>query len=176
MTQTAMLAGDIQRINFSNLFVGSQKPATERNNLDSPALKTKAKKTSALLYWLKQSDVFAPVEFQTIPGGEIFQTDLLIVKFKLSDRYRDQFVLLRGLLEFSRPIKISVSSTTSDKSFQLHVTEDKAEIVASYLDTIQGLFKNELRFKKSLKAVLRFERAVKYEQDKIYEELRASMR
>jgi hypothetical protein len=174
MTQTAMVAGDTQRLNFFNIFVGSQKSVAPQDSLE--LLSSKTKKENILLDWLQKSDVFMPVEFKTIQAGEIFQTDLLIVKFTLSDRYSDHFVLLRGLLEFSRPIKISISSNRSEKTFQLHIAEDKAEIVLSYLDTIQGLFINELKFKKSLKAVLRFEREVRHEQAKLYEELRASVR
>ena len=174
MTQTAILAGDKQRINLFNIFSGSQKTLPERDSVG--LLSSKTKEENALLHWLQKSNVFTPLEFKTIQAGEIFQTDLLIVKFKLSDLYRDHFVLLRGLLEFSRPIRISISSNASEKSFQLHITDDKAEIVVSYLDTIQRLFINEIKFKKSLKAVLSFERAIKHKQAKLYEELRASVR
>jgi hypothetical protein len=173
MTQTARLAGDIQRINFFDISIGPKKLAPEQDSVSLLSSKTKA---NSLLQWLQKSDVFTPLEFKTIQAGEIFQTDLLIVKFALSDRYCDHFVLLRGLLEFSRPIRISISSNTSEESFQLHTTDDKAEIMISYLDAIQRLFINEIKFKKSLKAVLNFERAIKHEQSKLYEELRASVR
>jgi len=100
MTQTATFAGDSQRIQFFNLFVGSQKSANGHDDFDLlPAAKTK--KESPLLQWFKESDVITPVEFKTIPAGNVLQTELLLVKFELSDRYRDQFVLLRGLLELA---------------------------------------------------------------------------
>ena len=174
MTQTARLAGDIQRINFFNVSVGSKKSVPEQDSVG--LLPSKTKKENTLLYGLQNSDVFTPLEFKTIQAGEIFQTDLLIIKFKLSDRYHDNFVLLRGLLEFSRPIRISISSNSSEKNFQLHITDDKADIMISYLEAIQRLFINEIKFKKSLKAVLNFERAIKHEQSKLYEELKASVR
>jgi len=174
MTQTAMLAGTTQRTNIFNILFRSQKPVAERNIIK--LLVPPSTKGDFLLQWFKKSEVFKSVEFKSIPAGEIFQTDLLIIEFRLSDLYRDSFVLLRGLLEFSRPIKIAVSSNNSEKTFQLHASEGQGEIIAAYLDTIQRLFLQEIKFKKSLKAVLSFERAVKREQAKLYEELSASIR
>src|SRR5687767_7717336 len=104
MTQTARLAGDIQRINFFNILVGAKKSIPEHDSVS--LLSSKTEKENSLLHWLQKSDVFTTLEFKTIQAGEIFQTDLLIVKFTTSDRYRDHFVLLRGLFEFSRPIRI----------------------------------------------------------------------
>jgi len=169
MTQTAVLAGNDQRLNFLNVFIRSK---TTPENIDALALKDST--VNPILDWFGKSGILEPIEFKSIPAGKIFQSDRAIVKFKLSGIYLEHFVLFRGLLEFSRPKRISISFNNSERTFELFVGTDEVSTVTEYLDVIQKLLIQEIKFKKSLKAILRFEACVRAEQSRLYSELQAS--
>ena len=169
MTQTAVLAGNDQRINFLNVFIRSK---TTPDNVDDIASKEAA--VNPILDWFEKSSILEPVEFKSIPAGKIFQSDRAIVKFRLSGIYHEHFVLFRGLLEFSRPKQIAISFNNSERTFELFVGTDQASAVTEYLDLILKLLIQEIKFKKSLKAILRFEESVRVEQSRLYSELQAS--
>ena len=169
MTQTAVLAGNEQQINFLNIFIRSK---TTPDNVDT--LAPKATVVNPIFDWFEKSSMLEPVAFKSIPAGKIFQSDRAIVKFKLSGIYHDHFVLFRGLLEFSRPKWISVSFNNSERTFELFVGIDQATAVTEYLDLILKLLIKEIKFKKSLKAILRFEESVRVEQSRLYRELQTS--
>ena len=169
MTQTAVLAGNDQRLNFLNVFIRSK---TAPEKLDALALKDSA--VNPILDWFGKSGILEPIAFKSIPAGKIFQSDRAIVKFKLSGIYHEHFVLFRGLLDFSRPKRISISFNNSERTFELFVGTDEVSAVTEYLDLIQKLLIQEIKFKKSLKAILRFEASVRVEQAELYSELQAS--
>jgi hypothetical protein len=171
MTSTAVHAGNDQPINFFNLFISSKR--TDNKSHDEPTHKHIV--DNSLQRWFERSNVIRSVTFKAIPAGEIFQADQVIVKFRLEDLYQDQFVLLRGLLEFSRPKEISISSNKGEKSFQFQIGRDKVLAISTYLDKIIDLFVKEIRFKESLKAVIRFEQATRVEQTRLYRELRTTI-
>ena len=165
MTQTAVLAGNEQRINFLNIFVRPK--STSDGASKTPAV-------NPILNWFENSGILEPIAFNSIPAGKIFQSDRAIVKFKLSGIYHDHFILFRGLLEFSRPKWISVSSNSSERTFELFAGADQATEVTEYFEVILKLLIQEIKFKKSLKAILRFEERVRVEQAKLYRELQSS--
>jgi hypothetical protein len=168
MTQTAVLAGNEQQINFLNLFIRSRKT---RENVDTVPSKETA---NPVLDWFDRSTILEAVTFKNISAGTIFQSDRAIVKFKLSGTYHDHYVLFRGLLEFSRPAWISVSFNNSEKAFELFLGIDQAQAVTEYLDLIVKSLIKEIKFKKSLKAILKFEESVRLEQSRLYRELQIS--
>jgi len=170
MTQTAALAGNDQRLNFLNVFI---RPRTHENK---DALPAKTAVINPILDWFEKSSILQPVEFKSIPAGKIFQSDRAIVKFRLSGIYHEHFVLFRGLLEFSRPKQIAILFDHSERTFELFVGTDQAPAVTEYLDLMLRLLIQEIKFKKSLKAILRFEESVRTEQSRLYSELKASVR
>jgi hypothetical protein len=169
MKQTAVLAGNDQQVNFLNIFIRSK---TTPDSID--ALASKETAANPILDWIEKSGILEPVDFKSIPGGKIFQSDRTIVKFKLSGIYRDHFVLLRGLMDFSRPKRISLSFNNSERTLELFAGTDQAAAVTEYLELILKLLIQEIKFKKSLKAIIRFEEAVRVEQSTLYRDLRAT--
>ena len=169
MTQTAVLAGNDQRLNFLNVFIRSK---TAPDNVGELPVKEAA--VNPILDWFEKSSMLEPVEFKSIPAGKIFQSDRAIVKFRLSGIYHEHFVLFRGLLEFSRPKQIGILFNRSERTFELFVGTDQASAVTEYLDLMLKLLIQEIKFKKSLKAILRFEESVRAEQSRLYSELKAS--
>jgi hypothetical protein len=127
-----------------------------------------------LLDWFEKSSILESVAFKSIPAGKIFQSDRTIIKFRLSGIYHEHFVLFRGLLEFSRPKGMAISSNNSERTFELFVGADQASAVVEYLDLILRLVIQEIKFKKSLKTILRFEESVRVEQARLYRELQTS--
>lgn len=174
MISTVVLTGSDQRMNFFNLFVSSKRADFKSLGIElsTPDLDLE----NPLRNWFERSSFLIPVEFRTITAGEIFQTDRVIVKFKLASADRDNFILLRGLLEFSRPKHLYVSSDNSEKIFEFNVGRNEAEAMTVYLNKILDLFVKELNFKRTLKAVLSFEQDVRAEQSRLYKELRASIK
>ena len=171
MTQTAVLAGSEQQINFLNIFIRSKStPGT----VDT--LVPKSTVVNPILDWFDKSSMLEPVALKSIPTGKIFQSDRVIVKFKLSGIYDDHFVLFRGLLDFNRPKWISVSFNNSERTFELFVGIDQATVVTDYLDLVLTSLIKEINFKKSLKTILRFEESVRVEQSRLYKALQTSSR
>ena len=173
MTQTAAFAGNDQRINFFNYFTGLKNNSNRQNRKVSARPKGRAE--DLLFQWLENSNLLKPVKSTTITANKIFPTDRVLIKFELSNDYRDHFILLRGLLEFSRPKEIAISAHNSEKTFELHIRIDQAAAVRSYLEIILKLFINEINFKKALKSVLQFEHTMKQQQTKLYSNLKASL-
>jgi len=162
MTQTAVLAGNEQQINFLNIFIRS-KTTSDNVGIVVP----KETEVNPILDWFDKSGMLEPVAFKNIPAGKIFQSDRAIVKFKLSGIYHDHFVLFRGLLEFSRPKWISVSIDNSERTFELFVGIDQTQAVTEHLDLMLKLLIKEIKFKKALKTILRFEESVRVEQSRL---------
>jgi hypothetical protein len=87
-----------------------------------------------------------------------------VVKFELVEKYRTQFVLLRGLFAFRKPSGISVSSDRADNSFTVELPATVEKEAIAYFDSTFNWLTKEIRFKQVLKEVIRFESKVKHEQ------------
>jgi hypothetical protein len=170
MTQTATLAGKDQHITFFNVFNRSKNEPINPTVVESfPTTSTE----HPMLRWFEKSKYLTVVNTKFLSAGNIFQVNHVIVRFKLSSAYHDRFILLRGLLEFSRPKNISISTNTAEKTFELRVSDDQVQFIRTYLDTILSLLVKEIKFKASLNSVLKFEQSFKSQQSKLYEELRS---
>lgn len=165
MTLTAVLPGKRTRFNFRNLFAAKDTRETPVQDSHS----------HALFDWLETSPVLTAVEFRSLPAGRILGSNQLYAKFRLRQDYQDSFVLLRGLLEFSRPKEIAVSANSPERSFEVWLPEDQAPRILAYFETIITRLLREIRFKASLKMIVKYEAKVKQEQARLYEALRVSV-
>jgi hypothetical protein len=172
MIQTAVQAGNDQRINLFKIFEEAKKIRIGRDIFG--LFSQKAKPSNPILKWFEKSTVLVPLELTMLPASALIK-DRAIIKFKLSDSYRDQFALLRGLLAFHTVKEISVVSNASERTFEVGVNKDQIKTATTHLDTIINLLNKELSFKKSLKALLKFEEATKEKQSKLYQALRDSL-
>lgn len=173
MIQTAVQTGNDQRINLFNIFDGAKKISIGRDIFG--LFSQKAKNRNPILKWFEKSTALVPLGLTMVPASSDLIKDRTIIKFKLSDAYRDQFALLRGLLAFHTVKEISVVSNPSERTFEAGVNKDQITTVITHLDTIINLLNKELSFKKSLKALLKFEEATKEKQSKLYQALRDSL-
>jgi len=124
--------------------------------------------------YLDDSSIFLVEHFHIIREGHSDQPGLLDIRFRLSQADVKNFVLLRGLFEFSRPGGIDITSDLHSRSFELRLPEDQVPAIASYLQAISDRFRKEIAFKASLRKILHFEKAMKAEQAKLYRNLQAS--
>ena len=154
------LAGKNETFNFVNVF---NNPTTANiavsGHYDGDASRT-------FIEWLKSSDIVIHV-----PTAALVPIDESIVTFTLRDAYKNSFILLRGLLEFSRPKGIQISSNFTDRTFQVRIPAGQAGTVTQHLHTISGWLLREIRFKTSLKAIMGFENRVRQIQANLYREL-----
>ena len=172
MIQTAVQAGNDQRIDFFNIFGGIKKITIGWNILDLFSPKVKVR--NDILNWFEKSPALIPLELTTVPAST-FSNDRVTIKFRMSDAYSEHFALFRGLLAFNHVKEISIASNTSERTFETNVDNDQATTVTAHLDTITDLLNKELNFKKSLRTLLKFEEAMKRQQSKLYQALKASV-
>ena len=167
MTQIVTFADNDQRIKFYSHSIND----SSRNLV----AKRKISAKTLLLRWFDNSSLLQPVRFSADPVNRNLPTDSTIIKFELSNDYREYFVLLRGLLEFSRPKEIMISVNSSEKTFEVYVSASQHEAVIAYLEIILEFFLKEINFKKLLKSVLQFEHTLKQRQAVLYSSLKASL-
>lgn len=154
-----------------------------RYELDRPELfiskgQKRQQRTSGnlLTEWLERSPLLFPVQSFSLPAGNTFFPDQLLLKFRLREEYQHNFVLLRGLLEFSRPKKIVITANNSERTFEMWLTNDQAPDIIHYLEAIITRLLSEIKFKASLKMIIKYEERVRREQENLYKALGASMR
>jgi hypothetical protein len=109
------------------------------------------------------------------PADGILLIDRYAVSFTLADKLASHFVLLRGLLEFSRPNTIKIIATPTDKTFYTEFTESQADDVVTYIETIAEWLVKEIKFKKALRALIIFEKRVKREHAILYAKMQGSI-
>ena len=150
--------------NFVNLF----KVLSRRDLANSPG------KWNSAIDRLVTRDLLTVKSQSVAKADAIFPLDRYNITFTLPNKYTDHFVLLRGLLEFSRPRTIKIISSALDRSFYVEFSENQAEHFVTYLETILNSLVKEIKFKESLRALIIFEEKVKLEQAVLYANLKLS--
>lgn len=150
--------------NFVNLFKSSG-----RRELAVPS-----QKLNATIQRLIKHDLLSVKSVSVAKADAIFLFDRYDLTFTLTKKYAGHFVLLRGLLEFSRPRTIKINSNTSDKSFRVEFSEKEADHIVSYIEAMLNSLLKEIKFKDSLRTLINFEQKVKREQALLYANLKLS--
>lgn len=150
--------------NFVNLFKSSS-----RREHAIPS-----QKLHATIQRLINHDLLSVRNLSVAKADAIFLFDRYNITFTLSNKFAGHFVLLRGLLEFSRPRTIKISANASDKTFHVELSENEADYFVSYVETILKSLLKEIKFKESLRALINFEQKVKREQVLLYANLKLS--
>lgn len=151
--------------NFVNLFKTSRKLVRA---IDLP------QKRNSSIDRLIKNEIISIKSLTTVPADGIFLLDRYAITFRLTDKFANHFVLLRGLLEFSRPKTIKITSNAIDKTFHVELSETQANHFVNYLDMKLGWLMKEIKFKESLRALIIFEKKVKREQAILYANMKIS--
>lgn len=112
--------------------------------------------------------ILTVADFKIIPADKILQSKRYEIKLKLTAEYSNSFVLLRGLLEFSRPKAIRLVANTNERTFQFEISESQRDYFNSYLETIVGWLIKEIKFKETLRVIINFEEKVRKQQAVLY--------
>jgi hypothetical protein len=154
------------RERLNNNFVNFFKVATWRDEASSPQRLTPA------IERLVKNEILAIKSLSVSKADAIFIVDRYDITFTLSNKFAEHFVLLRGLLEFSRPKTIRIISNRTDNTFHVLLSEEDDDHFVAHLEKILSWLVREINFKKSLKAMVNFEKKVKREQEILYANLR----
>jgi hypothetical protein len=120
------------------------------------------------LILIPENKVISVVALQVVPADRIIRRKRYFITFKLNDHFAKHFVLLSGILEFSRPKDIKVSRHKIARIFEVELSEMQAGRFSSYMQTILTWLIKEIKFKESLKDLIAFEKKVKQEQAILY--------
>jgi hypothetical protein len=113
---------------------------------------------------LTRNQIIALSEVNFVAADASFSNDRYLITFKLRNQFSHYFVLLNGLLEFSRPKSFKVSKNRTDKTFRLEFSDDETDVFVSYLETILEWLIKEINFRQALTALITFEKKMKEEQ------------
>ena len=150
--------------NFVNLFRSSNRrefPISSQN-------------VNPVIYRLVKHELLSIKTLSVSKADEIFLFDRYNITFTLSDKFANHFVLMRGLLEFSRPGKIKIISNVNDRSFHVDISERDADDLLTHLEITLNALVKEIKFKESLRALINFEEKVKQGQARLFASLRQS--
>ena len=149
--------------NFVNLF----KVSARRHDDGSSS-----QKLTPAIERLVKNELLAIKSLSVAKADAIFLLDRYDITFTLSNKFSGHFVLLRGLLEFSRPKSIRITSSSIDKSFHVEFSENDADRIVTYLETILKWLVKEINFKVSLRTIINFQEKMKREQSILYANLK----
>lgn len=133
-----------------------------------------ALKSNTVIDRLNKNEIIYIKSFTAAPADGLFLHARYAITFSLKDKFATHFVLLRGLLEFSRPKTIKIMPNTISKNFYIELSENQVEHFVTYLETIVAWLMKEIKFKEALRALITFEKEVKHKQATLYANLRAS--
>jgi hypothetical protein len=148
--------------NFVNLFKAPSR-TDEANSFQ---------KLPPVIERLVKNELLAIKSISVSKADAIFLVNRYEITFSLSNKFAEHFVLLRGLIEFSKPKTIRITASRTDNTFHLSFSEGEADHFVAHLEKILDWLVREIRFKKSLKALVTFEKKVKREQEILYANLK----
>lgn len=94
------------------------------------------------------------------------------ISFRISDDYKSDFVLLKGLIEFNRPKDLVFAYDREQRSITTDIREDQPDQLRLFLSSILAWLNQEKKFRHALRIALEFESRYKFERDSVYEILR----
>ena len=97
------------------------------------------------------------------------------LSFSVSDTYRSQYVMARGMIEFHRPKNFVFSYNKKQGLIEVDINVSELEELQLFLSTVLVWLRHENQFRLSLKIVLEFENRYKLERDSVYELMKNTM-
>ena len=97
-----------------------------------------------------------------------FSESRIKIRYELSSQLKEHFVLLRGLIEFSRPKDFSFVFNRNENSFVASITRNQVANLKELLSNVQFQLNAELKFRKKLKTAIYFERQYRLQCEAMY--------
>jgi hypothetical protein len=107
-----------------------------------------------------------PMFIQT--SQQFSYNDRIRVIFNISDEWKQHFILIKGLIEFSRGQNFSFTYDKTTGSLQTDFHVENANLLENFLKGIEAWLVKEVTFRKALKDVLAFEEHYKKRSALVY--------
>lgn len=137
---------------------------TEGNRPATVSSDKKEEQSRSIVRWLMASEIVTGLSIPSIPSGESFQREHIVLKFSLSEKYQREFSLLKGLFSFGKHQGFKVEADSSEKFFMVSILPEKEESSIEYFQRIFQWLVREVKFKKVIREIVRFEQKVQHEQ------------
>ena len=122
--------------------------------------------TKELLVWIQATGVFSSLTYSRSSGHRSTDEITNVIRFTLSDEYRNYFPLLRGL--FGMGIRFYVRADVKTAAFIVEISEGQIQSFKAYVSSVIALLQAEISFKKSLKKIIAFEKETLIQQKILY--------
>ncbi len=97
-----------------------------------------------------------------------YYNDRTRLQFRVKDEFATHFVLIKGLVEFTRPATLKFKFTVIDGLIETDVDVNQFDELKSLLNLVFNELWKELKFKASLKKAIQFEERYKLERAEVY--------
>jgi len=114
--------------------------------------------------WLMASEIITGLGIPSIPSEESFQREHIVLRFSLSEKYQKEFSLLKGLFSFGKHHGINVQANSAEKFFTVSILPESEASSIEYFQQIFQWLEKEVKFRKVIREVVRFEQKVQQEQ------------
>ena len=88
--------------------------------------------------------------------------------FAVADEFSKHFILIKGLIEFSRSSSLKFSFIADQKRIEINLEVNQFEELNQLFLTVHTEMLKEIRFKAALKKAIEFEQRYKQEAAKVY--------
>lgn len=90
------------------------------------------------------------------------------LQFIVTDTFSTYFILIKGLIEFSRPNTLKFNFTSDQKIIETDLSINQFEELANLFHSVHKELHKEIRFKAALKRAIQFEQRYNQERAEVY--------
>lgn len=128
--------------------------------------------TNHSLSSVADSSVIENVLFSKV--SPLFYKTRMHFSFSLSEEFKKNFVLIKGLIEFHRSRNFSFEYNFAQKTIETDIEVIQIEALRAFLLDVSIWLKQEIKFKETLKIILDFENRYKLAKAEVYALLKNS--
>jgi hypothetical protein len=108
-------------------------------------------------------------------ASPLFYKTRVHFSFSLSDEFKKNFVMIKGLIEFHRSRNFSFEYNSGQKVIETDIEVSQLEDLRAFLNDVSIWLKQEIKFKETLKVILDFEHRYKIAKSEVYALLKNSL-
>jgi hypothetical protein len=101
-------------------------------------------------------------------AAPFYYNDRVRLSFSIAEKFTDQFILIKGLIEFNRPKHFSFTYNPVQKTVETDIEVNQIKELQSFYTSVYGWLKKEIQFKDTLKLILDWENRNKKEMAAVY--------
>jgi len=107
-------------------------------------------------------------------ASPLFYKTRVHFSFALSEEFKKNFVLIKGLIEFHRSRNFSFEYNSTQKTIETDIEVSQLEDLSAFLYDVSIWLTQEIKFKETLKIILDFENRYKVAKAEVYALLKNS--